>query len=356
MYLRRFKNRQKRSILDLKGRFSLIHLGGGTFLYSFPGKHHPVVGKIELGRKKYRNRGLGVLMSAVLFMGVMSVLSNAGTADSISLQDLEKMEAGLSPRELEEKSERLKSRLLSAGTGGTTTGRIVEYKVKHGDTLGEIAGRYKVPIEMITASSRIKINSILRPGQVLTIPHRRGLAYKFKKGDTLAAVMQYYSVKLEDVARDNPKLTGLDIIAPGTRVFLPNAKIPAPPPVWYRPAWGRVSSRFGPRRHPVLGTWRRHNGIDIAIRYKTIRAARSGHVIFSGRLGSYGKTIIIEHRGGYKTLYAHLSRLYVRRGQYVKARKPIGVSGNTGLSTGPHLHFELIRYGRPINPRRKIRF
>lgn len=338
----------------------MIHLGGGTFLYSYPGKHHPIVRRIELGRKRNRVRGLGALV-IVLFVAAVGLVSRAGTADSVSIEDLEKLEAGLTPIELEEKSERVKEQLLSDGAEGkgstARSGALFEpYEVKPGDSLSMIAAHHKVPIEMITASSGIRIDSVLRPGQTILIPFRKGLVYTVKAGDRLAAISEFYRVPVGVILRTNKNLPGPDYVGPGTRLFLPNARIPAPPPVWTKPAWGRITSGYGTRRHPVYRRRYFHSGIDIGVRYSTVRAARDGHVTFSGWLGSYGYAIIIEHTGGYKTLYAHLSRLYVRRGQFVRGRARIARSGNTGLSTGPHLHFEIIRNGRAVNPRKKLRF
>lgn len=361
--MRRFKNGKKRRIFEYRDRVSITHLGGATFLYSYPGRGGRVVRKVEFGRRRNRIRSFSISLFAILFIALSGLLSNTGNTGSISLERLEKMEEGFSPLDLEENSIRMRNHLIGFGEPGPEDPalkkagpRFVEYTIKPGDTLSEIAARHRVPIEMITESSGIKSYSILRPGQKLIIPRRGGLVYKMKKGDCLAAVAQTYSVKLEDILAENPELESLDVIPGEEPIFLPDAKIPAPPPVWYRPGWGRLTGRFGIRRHPILKRRRMHYGIDIGMRYGWVRAARSGHVVFAGRLGSYGRTIIIEHNGGYKTLYAHLSRTKVKKGKYVKARSRIAISGNTGLSTGPHLHFEIIRYGRAINPRKKIRF
>lgn len=114
---------------------------------------------------------------------------------------------------------------------------------------------------------------------------------------------------------------------------------------------GRLSSPFGWRRHPILGYRRFHSGLDFAASYgSTIRAADTGMVIFSGWYGGYGKAIIINHGNGISTLYGHSSNLYVTEGQRVKRGQAIAAVGSTGLSTGPHLHFEVRKNGTPVNP------
>ena len=121
----------------------------------------------------------------------------------------------------------------------------------------------------------------------------------------------------------------------------------------------RITSRFTLRRwHPVLHRYRAHLGVDFGARRGTpVMAAGSGKVVFAGRKGGYGNVVIIAHRDGYKTLYAHLSKFRrgIRRGKYVRQGQVIGYVGSTGLSTGPHLHFGLYKNNRPINPLRVVR-
>ena len=117
------------------------------------------------------------------------------------------------------------------------------------------------------------------------------------------------------------------------------------------PSNGRISSPFGFRTHPKLGYRRMHTGMDFAASYGSpIRAADSGTVIFAGWYGGYGYAVIINHGKGITTLYGHSSKLYVVEGESVKRGQAIAAIGSTGLSTGPHLHFEVRKNGNPVNP------
>ncbi len=118
----------------------------------------------------------------------------------------------------------------------------------------------------------------------------------------------------------------------------------------------RISSKFTKKRwHPVLRRYRAHHGIDYATPVGTaIKATFDGKVIFAGRRGGYGKCVIIKHPYGYKSVYGHLSRIKTAVGRRVKKGQVIALSGNTGLSTGPHLHFGISLNGRWVNPATKI--
>ena len=117
------------------------------------------------------------------------------------------------------------------------------------------------------------------------------------------------------------------------------------------PVAGRMSSSFGMRRHPILGYTRMHAGIDFAARYGSpIYAATDGVVSYAGRHGGHGNYVRLEHGNGLATGYAHMSRIASRYGQRVRQGQVIGYVGSSGLSTGPHLHYELYRNGRTINP------
>ena len=117
------------------------------------------------------------------------------------------------------------------------------------------------------------------------------------------------------------------------------------------PVAGRMSSGYGQRRHPILGYTRMHAGIDFAARYGSpIYAVTDGVVAFAGRHGGHGNYVRIQHGGGLATGYAHMSRIAAVSGQRVRRGQVIGYVGSTGLSTGPHLHYELYRGGATVNP------
>ena len=117
------------------------------------------------------------------------------------------------------------------------------------------------------------------------------------------------------------------------------------------PSQGVITSQFGNRFHPVLGYSRFHAGTDFGADTGTpIQAAETGIVIFAGWYGGYGNAVILDHGDGVTTLYGHASQLYVSEGETVKKGDAIAAVGSTGLSTGPHLHFEVRRNGEPVDP------
>lgn len=121
------------------------------------------------------------------------------------------------------------------------------------------------------------------------------------------------------------------------------------------PAAGRTTSSFGMRYHPILHYNRMHNGIDFGGGYGApVYATGDGLVISTSRLGGYGNAIIIEHGGGLSSVYGHLSRIMVESGATVRRGQRIGSIGSSGLSTGPHLHFEIRKNGQPVNPSRYL--
>jgi murein DD-endopeptidase MepM/ murein hydrolase activator NlpD len=117
------------------------------------------------------------------------------------------------------------------------------------------------------------------------------------------------------------------------------------------PVNGRMTSGFGSRFHPILGYQRFHDGVDLAASAGTpIVAAADGRVASAGWAGGYGRAVELVHAGGIETRYGHMSRIAAYPGELVHRGDVIGYVGSSGLSTGPHLHFEVMKNGRPVNP------
>lgn len=116
-----------------------------------------------------------------------------------------------------------------------------------------------------------------------------------------------------------------------------------------RPTWGRVTAGFG--SHSRLWSSGRHTGVDFRVPVGTpVRAFKQGTVVSAGWDGAYGRKIVIRHASGARTVYAHLSKIQVKVGQKVQAGQRIARSGRSGNTTGPHVHFEVIKNGKKVNP------
>lgn len=117
------------------------------------------------------------------------------------------------------------------------------------------------------------------------------------------------------------------------------------------PARGPITSGFGLRHHPVDGEWRQHNGIDIGVQHGTpIKPIQDGTVVYSGEQSGYGNVVDVAHGDGLVSRYAHLSERFVQAGDAISAGQTVGLSGETGNATGPHLHLEVMQNGKPIDP------
>jgi murein DD-endopeptidase MepM/ murein hydrolase activator NlpD len=233
--------------------------------------------------------------------------------------------------------------------------KIHAYTVRPGDSLFGIAARFGVPVDGILSANNLKNARLIRQGTVLRVPSVKGIMYRVKKGDNLSSISKRYGVRVNDIAdiNDLPSET----IRPGQELFVPGASLSE----WERaaalgtffksPSRGRIVSRVGFRIDPFTKKLAYHAGIDIAGRVGTpVKSAQYGRVSFAGEHGGYGKTVIVVHPDGYRTLYAHLDRIFVKRGQAVKLEEKIGTIGNTGRTTGPHLHFEVHRYDTIVDP------
>ncbi len=234
----------------------------------------------------------------------------------------------------------------------------IPYKVVAGDTLSGISEKFNQKIAIIKMNNP-DLTANIRIGQEIDIASVNGVFYKVKKGDSLYKIAYKYKVSVDDIRNYNALET--EELAVGQEIFLKDPDIDvvtemAPlgsgfkMPVTYT----GVSSPYGNRFHPVLKRYISHAGVDLRARYIPVYASRGGTVIFAGTQSGYGKLVKIKHANGYETRYAHLNKIYVRNGQKVKQGDNIGQSGMTGRVTGPHLHFEIRKNGKTLNPMRVL--
>ncbi|HOD14837.1 MAG TPA: M23 family metallopeptidase [Spirochaetota bacterium] len=228
---------------------------------------------------------------------------------------------------------------------------ITEHRVAARETFQKIAKRYGVSVETIRGTNNLTPESKLRPGMTLKIPNKDGILLKMQKGGELVSIARRYKVSLKKIIDEN-SIKNPDFVASNTVLFIPDAKPLNIFSGFIWPAGTRfVTCGYGWRRNPWDTRYSEfHPGLDIRSNFQMVKASKYGKVTYTGWLGGYGKAVVIAHPDGYKTLYAHLSRIMVRSGQYVKQGQYIASSGNTGRSTGAHLHFEILRGGRSMNP------
>ena len=283
----------------------------------------------------------------------------------------------------------------------------LSYKVQKKDTPQAIARKFGLKTDTILLNNESVRNKKMKPGDTLTFPSVDGMYYKIQKGDTLAKIAKKYGISVVDIV-DNNNINPKRLKA-GTELFLKGVtlkkvkeleekavaaqqakedkkdkkksknkgKVPAVDTgssgtgssaedndnqnyssggagFIYPVRYAGVSSPFGNRYHPVLRRYILHTGVDLVAKYVPLRAAKAGVVTFAGNMSGYGKIIIINHGNGYETRYAHLSVISTNVGEHVNQGDLIGKTGNSGRTTGPHLHFEIRVNGVPKNPMKYI--
>ena len=283
----------------------------------------------------------------------------------------------------------------------------LSYKVQKKDTPQAIARKFGLKTDTILLNNESVRNKKMKPGDALTFPSVDGMYYKIQKGDTLAKIAKKYGISVVDIV-DNNNINPKRLKA-GTELFLKGVtlkkvkeleekavaaqqakedkkdkkksknkgKVPAVDTgssgtassaedndnqnyssggagFIYPVRYAGISSPFGNRYHPVLRRYILHTGVDLVAKYVPLRAAKAGVVTFAGNMSGYGKIIIINHGNGYETRYAHLSVISTNVGEHVNQGDLIGKTGNSGRTTGPHLHFEIRVNGVPKNPMKYI--
>lgn len=250
------------------------------------------------------------------------------------------------------------------------------YVVKNGDSLWTIASHFDLSIDSLLGVNSLKNPEMLKVGSTLKIPNQDGILKKVAKGDTLESLAKKYDISAQAIATANNLSSTKASLKVGTQLFLPGAsnlveayrnasnggvlqqKSPqvaqARPEATGRFIWplrGRINSPFGWRVHPIMKKRWFHTGIDIkGATGAPICAARSGQVTYAGWMNGYGRTVIIQHDSKHSTLYAHASKILVKKNQMVKQGQTIALVGTSGRSTGSHLHFEVRVNNKPTDP------
>jgi len=261
---------------------------------------------------------------------------------SFARGSIEAFESGLDSMELteEDKDERLYYSV---------------YQVRKGDTVSGIALEYDVTIDTIFSANNIQSAKSIQPGQYLKIPNQSGIVYPAHAGDTVASIAEKYEISVDRIIESNGLLSE-ELSSPLT-LFLPDARLPnavlreISGDLFHWPVRGYITSWYSWRRDPFTGKNSFHSGIDIGVPMRTsIAASMEGTVSETGYSAIMGNYVIMKHAGGWKTLYAHMDSISVKSGQYVSRGGRLGYSGNTGYSTGPHVHFSVYKNGKSVNP------
>jgi len=235
------------------------------------------------------------------------------------------------------------------------------YMVQSGDNISTLATNFGLNQDTIISVNKITYSRGLQAGKPLKIPNQDGIFHTVKNGENLSAIAEKYKANTETIRTVNELFS--DKVVTGTDLFIPGARLD-----WSKlqeingelfiwPINGAITSYYGWRRNPFNRSLRHfHNGLDIKGNTGTpVRAAMAGRVSAVGYDNVFGNYVIISHHSGYRTLYGHMHVIRTKTGAYVSQGERIGDVGNTGQSTGPHLHFTVYKNGATINPRSIMR-
>lgn len=240
---------------------------------------------------------------------------------------------------------------------------VKSHEVKSSEWLEKLAQYYGTYGNYLRSTNNLE-DPVLRARQQVIVYNQKGMVYFAQGGEPMEQIIKTYerlggrknqilAANAWDEISEMHK--GVLTLKEGAKLWVPYAQKSYP--ILFRPvAWSRISSGFGFRRHPVLKYKRFHDGFDMVAPYgSSVRASEAGVVTFAGWEGGYGNMVEIRHRNT-TTRYGHLSKIKVQAGEKVNRKEIIGNVGSTGLSTGPHLHFEVRRNsdGKLQNPRKYL--
>lgn len=316
----------------------------------------------SLDKKYYARLGILIFFSLVSFLTILivSILS--------SNRDFNKIVNNINISEIPYPVDRHVNDYLEyfqQGMGGNDLAnsysfadqlKTFSYTIKKGETLSEIAQQYNLQLGTLISFNNISDVRRIREGLIIEIPDRDGVLHEVNKGDNLESIAKKYKGSFTSMLDANNIQS--DKIHPGQVVFIPEGKMSdydlkrATGQLFVYPTVGRRTSPFGYRKDPFTGKLRMHYGLDLANRVGTpVIASMEGTVVYIGILDAgFGNYVLLSHANGYQTVYAHLNTISVRKGQWLSQGQEVGKMGNTGRSTGSHLHFGIYKNNIPVNP------
>ena len=313
------------------------------------------------GLRLLLNIATAALVVSLPFAAAAAPQLSAATTDLAPVAQIASLSGDAAPR-----AETL-ARGISAATRSVITVaaqdvRPVEhYVVKNGDTLSGVADQFQVALDDLAFANGIEDEgTLLHVGNTLTIPPGRGALYTVTKSDTVAAVAQRFKVDPAAIMAYNRLYFEPEHFAPDQLIFVPGAEVPAMKRVTVSRSIGNIPTSQLPQRTgrlawPVNGVitqyfWWGHTGVDIAAPYGTpIGASDDGVVVATGWVAVGGLRVCVQHADGFKTCYYHTSAVYVSPGETVKRGQMIAAIGLTGVTTGPHVHWEVWLNGVQVN-------
>ena len=233
--------------------------------------------------------------------------------------------------------------------------KFFEYTISEKDDFFGIIAASGTDLDTVVSVNKLK-GSKENAGKKIFIPNMRGVLHNVKETESIDSISAFYGVPKQYILKVN-KITVLS----KSDLFIPMGKISSSDrqkflnagftsPIASKNA--RLSSSFGTRKDPFTGEHDFHEGIDLACPLGTpVRTARDGIIVVAGNEGGYGNLVVVRHSNGYETYYGHLSKFLVKEGQKVKKGDIVALSGNTGRTTGPHLHYEIRKNGKALNPK-----
>ncbi len=349
---------------ERKVKHKKSHAGGNRKFISLAGSAgEPAITEIIL-----RGGNTSVCMMAlVLFLflcGLDLPYNNMATAYVPGLKNLEIPENII--------LENLDIKTLRADTGIRTPERVTAdktilwdipsftYVINKGDTISQISRQYHISLSTILSVNKIDNVKKMSPGHVLIIPELEGILYTCSKDDTIESLIEAYKIEISELIQHNPYMyleNGEFVLKSGQEVFIPGVRIPEGDlreqmgELFIFPVQGGVIKGFGSIVDCVTQIESFHNGIDIKGSLgDPVKASLDGRVIAVGFNSSYGNYIILEHTGGYRSLYAQLEKSNVRRNDKVLQGEIIANVGASGYAREAHLHFSLFKGKKSIDP------